>query len=82
MGIIIGLVAAGLYISAERSRKVPPNLSALVAFMFGIIAIVSGELIFSEAGLFAAVTMGLVVGNQHFAPAKGMQRGAEPPLPS
>lgn len=76
-GIIIGMVAAGLYISAERSRKVPPNLSALVAFMFGIIAIVSGELIFSEAGLFAAVTMGLVVGNQHFAPANGIQEFSE-----
>ncbi|HII84239.1 MAG TPA: sodium:proton antiporter [Methanobacterium subterraneum] len=76
-GVIIGLIASGLYISAERSRRVPPSLSALVAFMFGIIAIVSGELIFSEAGLFAAVTMGLVVGNQHFAPAKGIEEFSE-----
>ncbi|WP_292759283.1 cation:proton antiporter [Methanobacterium sp.] len=72
-GIVIGLVAAGLYIASERSRRVPPNLSALVAFMFGVVAIVSGELILQEAGLFAAVTMGLVIGNQRLAPVKGIK---------
>ncbi|MFA0834290.1 MAG: cation:proton antiporter [Methanobacterium formicicum] len=76
-GIVIGLIAAGLYIASERSRRIPPNLSALVAFMFGIIAIVSGELILQEAGLFAAVTMGLVVGNQRLAPAKGIEEFTE-----
>lgn len=76
-GIVIGLVAAGLYVASERSGIIPPNLSALVALMFGIIAIVSGELILQEAGLFAAVTMGLMVGNQHFAPANGIEEFTE-----
>ena len=76
-GIIIGSVAAVLYIASERAGRVPPNLSALVAFMFGIMAIVAGELIFSEAGLFAAVAMGFILGNQRFTPATGIKEFTE-----
>jgi len=76
-GIIIGLVAAVLYIASERAGKVPPNLSALIAFMFGIMAIVAGELIFSEAGLFAAVAMGFILCNQRLTPAKGIKEFTE-----
>lgn len=76
-GIIIGLVAAVSYLGSERLGRIPPNLSALVAFMFGIIAIVAGELIFSEAGLFAAVAMGFILGNQRVTPAIGIKEFTE-----
>ncbi len=73
VGVAIGIIAAVLYIVSERSGRVPPNLSALVAFMFGIMAIVGAEMIFSEAGLFAAVTMGFILGNQRLTPATGIR---------
>jgi NhaP-type Na+/H+ or K+/H+ antiporter len=77
VGIGIGLISALIYIGSERSGKVPPNLSALVALMFGIIAIVAGELLFSDAGLFAALTMGFTLANQRLTPASGIQEFTE-----
>lgn len=73
-GVLIGLLAAIAYVICERSGRVPPNLSPLIAMMFAIIAIVSAEMIFTEAGLFAAVAMGLALGNQKSTPAIGVRQ--------
>ncbi len=73
-GVLIGLLAAILYVISERSGSVPPNLSPLIAMMFAIIAIVSAEMIFTEAGLFAAVAMGFALGNQRSTPAIGVRQ--------
>jgi len=72
-GVVIGGVTSLLYMISERSGRVPITLSALVALMFGVVAIVAGELVLSEAGLFAAVTMGLILANQKLISPIGIQ---------
>lgn len=73
-GIAIGVFFAFLYGASERSGLIPPNLNPLVALMFAIIAIVSAQLILSEAGLFAALAMGFALGNQKITPVVGVQK--------
>lgn len=77
IGTAIGSFAAFLYVISERSGRIPPNLNPLIALMFGIIAIVSAQIVFSEAGLFAAVAMGFVLANQKITPAIGVQKFTE-----
>jgi hypothetical protein len=77
VGVTIGIIAAQLYIVSERSGRVLPNLSPLVALMFGIMAIVLGEMIYLDAGLFAAVAMGLTLANQRVTPAIGFRTFTE-----
>lgn len=73
-GITIGTFTAILYGASERSGRVPPNLNPLIALMFAIMAIVSAEMVFSEAGLFAALIMGFIMGNQKITPAVGVRK--------
>ena len=68
VGVILGGVAALIYSLADRTRNIPKGLSGLVALMLGIVVVTVGELIFSEAGLFAALTMGFVIANQRLTP--------------
>lgn len=77
LGLVIGLFAAIFYVLGERSGRIPPNLNPLVALMFAITAIVWAEVIFSEAGLFAALAMGLFLGNQKITPAVGVKEFTE-----
>ena len=74
IGIFIGAFTAILYVLSEHSGRIPPNLNPLVALMFAIMAIVSAEMIFSEAGLFAALTMGFLMGNQKITPTIGVYK--------
>lgn len=74
IGIVIGAFTAILYVLSEHSGRIPPNLNPLVALMFAIMAIVSAEMIFSEAGLFAALTMGFLMGNQKITPTIGVYK--------
>jgi len=74
IGTAIGAFSAILYMASERSGLIPPNLNPLIALMFAIIAIVSAQLILSEAGLFAALAMGIVLGNQKITPVLGVQK--------
>ncbi len=67
-GVILGSMAALLYSLSDRTRTMPKGLSAVIALMLAIVAITAGQLIFSEAGLFAALTMGLVLANQRLTP--------------
>lgn len=59
VGVILGIVAALIYTYADRTRNIPKGLGGLIALMLGIVVVAVGELIFSEAGLFAALAMGL-----------------------
>lgn len=74
IGIVIGAFTAILYVLSEHSGRIPPNLNPLVALMFAIMAIVSAEMIFSEAGLFAALTIGFLMGNQKITPTIGVYK--------
>lgn len=68
VGVTLGIVAALIYTYADRTRNIPNGLSGLIALMLGIVVVAVGELIFSEAGLFAALTMGFVMANQRLTP--------------
>lgn len=68
VGVIIGIVAALCYTYSDRTRNIPKGLGSLIALMLVIVAVTVGELIFSEAGLFAALTMGFVIANQRLTP--------------
>jgi NhaP-type Na+/H+ or K+/H+ antiporter len=68
VGVALGGVAALIYTYADRTRNIPKGLGGLIALMLGIVVVTVGELIFSEAGLFAALTMGFVLANQRLTP--------------
>ncbi|MDR0901127.1 MAG: cation:proton antiporter, partial [Methanobrevibacter sp.] len=68
IGIIIGIIAGLAYILIDRTNNLPGNLNALILLMLGVIAIVSGEIIYAEAGLFAGLTMGFVIANKKLSP--------------
>ena len=66
-GIVIGLVSAVLLLIAVRNFAMPDDLQVPVAFMFAVLAFTVANVRFAEAGLFATLTMGLVLANQHVA---------------
>ena len=68
VGVFLGIAAALIYTYADRTRNIPRGLGGLIALMLGIVVVTVGELIFSEAGLFAALTMGFVLANQRLTP--------------
>ncbi|WAI02201.1 cation:proton antiporter [Methanogenium organophilum] len=68
VGVMLGIAAALIYTYADRTRNIPRGLGGLIALMLGIVVVTVGELIFSEAGLFAALTMGFVIANQRLTP--------------
>jgi len=68
VGVVLGIAAAFIYTYADRTRTIPKGLGGLIALMLGIVVVTVGELIFSEAGLFAALTMGFFLANQRLTP--------------
>jgi NhaP-type Na+/H+ or K+/H+ antiporter len=72
-GVILGIIAALIYSLADRTRNMPKGLHSLIALMLGIAAITVGEIILSEAGLFAALTMGFVLVNQKLTPTASIR---------
>jgi len=64
VGVSLGILAVLIYVTADRTHNIPKGISAIIALMLAIVAIAVGELIFSEAGLFAALTMGFILANQ------------------
>ena len=66
-GIVIGLVCAALLILAIRNFAMPDDLQVPVAFMFAVLAFSVANVLYSEAGLFATLTLGLALANQRFA---------------
>ena len=68
VGVIIGFIASFIYNAMDRLRYIPKGLNAIIALMLGIVAIAVGEVIFSEAGLFAALAMGFFLANRGLSP--------------
>ena len=66
-GIAVGLVCAALVIVAVRNFAMPDDLQVPVALMFAVLAFTVANVLLSEAGLFATLTMGLVLANQDIA---------------
>ena len=73
-GIVIGLALAALYVVAWRNYVIPDDLQVPVAFMFAVLAFASANLLLSEAGLFASITLGLALANQPFASVRQVSR--------
>ncbi len=66
IGIGIGLAAAALLVFVMSNFLLTDNMEASVALMFAVTAFTGAELLLSEAGLVATVTVGIAVANQRF----------------
>jgi len=66
-GITIGVISAALLIVGLRNYAIPGDLEVPVAFTMAVFAFTCANVLFSEAGLFATLTMGLVLANQRRA---------------
>lgn len=66
-GIAVGVACAALVVVAVRNFAMPDDLQVPVAFMFAVLAFTVANVVLSEAGLFATLTMGLVLANQDLA---------------
>ena len=64
LGIIIGLVLAVVFIFILSRFWVTDNMEAALAIMFAIGAFMVADILLSEAGLFAALTFGVLLANQ------------------
>ncbi|MDX2379605.1 MAG: cation:proton antiporter [Acidimicrobiia bacterium] len=64
VGVAFGALAAAIVVFALSRFWVPDNLEAAVAAMFAVIAFTASEALLSEAGLFATLTFGVLLGNQ------------------
>lgn len=70
VGVIAGLLAAGLLIVALKRFWIPDHLHNGVSVMVMFVAFAGANLLQEESGLVAATLMGLVLANQNFVPVK------------
>lgn len=68
VGVVIGAVAAALLVLVLARFLVTDDMEAAVALMFAVAAYAVAEVLVSEAGLLAAVVLGVVVANQRRVP--------------
>lgn len=68
LGVAVGFVAAGLMVFVMSRFLVTDNMEAAVALLFAVAAFAVADVLLSEAGLFATVTMGMVAANQRVVP--------------
>ncbi|GAA1855647.1 cation:proton antiporter [Microbacterium koreense] len=68
VGIAIGVVAAALLVFVMSRFLVPDSMEAAVALMFAAAAFGVADVLLSEAGLFATVTLGFIAANQRLVP--------------
>lgn len=68
LGVFVGLVAGALLVFVMSRFLVTDQMEAAVALLFAVAAFSVAEYFLSEAGLFATVTLGLVVANQRVVP--------------
>ncbi len=64
LGIFVGAVAAALLVFVMSRFLVTDNMEAAVALLFAVAAFAVAEVLLSEAGLFATVTLGVIAANQ------------------
>jgi NhaP-type Na+/H+ or K+/H+ antiporter len=68
IGVVVGLVAAALLVAALARFLVTDDMEAAVSLLFAVAAFAVAEVLASESGLLAAVTLGVVVANQRYVP--------------
>ncbi len=66
LGVTVGVVAAALLVFVMSRFLLTDNMQASVALLFATLAFGVANVILSEAGLIATVTMGIVAANQRF----------------
>jgi hypothetical protein len=64
LGVSVGLVAAVALVFVMSRFWLTFNMESAVAVMFAVAAFAAAEVLLSEAGLFATLTMGVAVANQ------------------
>jgi NhaP-type Na+/H+ or K+/H+ antiporter len=70
VGVGIGLACGVVFLVAVRQLTIPDDLLVPVAFMFAVLAFTVANVLFAEAGIFATLTLGLVLANQEGAPVR------------
>ncbi len=68
VGVGIGAVAAVILVFVMSRFLVSDTMEAAVALLFAVAAFALAEVLLSEAGLFAATTLGFIAANQDFVP--------------
>ncbi|MCO5317589.1 MAG: hypothetical protein M9942_04035 [Microthrixaceae bacterium] len=68
LGVAVGVVAGALLVFVMSRFLVTDQMEAAVSLLFAVAAFSVAEYFLSEAGLFATVTLGLVVANQTIVP--------------
>ncbi|MFV0318337.1 MAG: cation:proton antiporter [Microthrixaceae bacterium] len=68
LGVLVGVLCGALLVFFMSRFLVTDNMEPAVALLFAVAAFSIAEVFLSEAGLFATVTLGLVVANQKFVP--------------
>jgi NhaP-type Na+/H+ or K+/H+ antiporter len=64
LGVAVGLVAAVLFVLILSRFWVTDNMESALAVLFAVAAFAASDTVFSEAGLFATLTFGIVLANQ------------------
>jgi NhaP-type Na+/H+ or K+/H+ antiporter len=64
LGVVVGLVAAALFVFILSRFWVTINMEASLAVMFAVAAFAVADTLLSEAGLFATLTFGIALANQ------------------
>lgn len=64
LGVVVGLVAAALFVFILSRFWVTVNMEASLAVMFAVVAFAIADTGLSEAGLFATLTFGIALANQ------------------
>lgn len=68
LGAVVGAVFGALLVFLMSRFLITDNMEAAVALLFAVGAFTVAELVLSEAGLFAAVILGIVAANQRVVP--------------
>ncbi len=68
LGVFVGLVAGALLVFVMSRFLVTDQMEAAVSLLFAVAAFSTAEYFLTEAGLFATVTLGVVVANQRVVP--------------
>ncbi len=68
LGAVVGLVFGAVLVLVMSRFLITDNMEAAVALLFAVGAYTVAELVLSEAGLFAAVILGIVAANQRIVP--------------
>lgn len=73
VGLTVGLVAAAVLVFVMSRFLLTDDMDAAVALMLAAAAFGLAEVVMSEAGLFATVTLGIIVANQRLVSTRNIE---------